>query len=1060
MNPTFASQIFATNEKHRFVTSNMEAFGRDQERRNQADTKGYRDLITRPALREHSHQDQRTKDPNAGKITREERRLTREQFLESQNRKNTEADKLRQLKLSQQKAYKQDLDNQIKDSVVKQPGDKSGLTGLNIGSRRNVDERGLARAWDQQLDEKAQRVQSARLLKEKERKDIEDRFKNPLPKTNRKEVMDQYRSELDHQRQEKFNIQPKDSRIGPSNLSLKFEPDRKHCKEKYKKDLEGQVKAKNQREHENRQISQKEDVDRIERYKQSDFRSPIENQTSAEYKTELDAQNALKKAHQRDLDNAEREAIKNSTGLNIGNYHPDYRQELKEALNAQIQEKALKEGAKAYRNNQNHEDRAFREKMTLLAQQELKSDGQNLTYKQELDQQLASQKAQKQLEKDLDNAVDNTGLKIGNYHPSYQNHLKAMLDEQTLYKKTIELAEKQAELKADQSRLNLLKKSADFNNDDLNGGENPHLRELQAQIAMNEALKALPTDEGTKTSLDIDNYKQYDRQKYKAEQLKQIEEVKHRKLLSQLEERAVDEKNSKLNAYSADLYNQDYLASLSGADRQTFLDSLKAQIEAKRLEQAANNDNSTRFEGLDLKSERKFDYKKLSKEAYATEMQRLKAKLDSGNNLTENELLGAGWVLQNEENLVGLEKQLAEDLKQQIADRQNRERAEKELSRKEGYGEGLPLGKYKPEYAAHLKEILDTQLKEKEDLKAQEKAVELKNEQANNKLLLRYLEENPDLPPNYLKALQEQIAHNKQISDLESLRENQPYLTGLPIGSYIPPDKKALLEGLSAQLKEKEEARLKAIQEAKIPSGFYANLEEEENTPSGNPFLDELLSQIRQDRKRAYDEKMADKLPSQGLNLGNYHPDYAEELSAVLKQQISEKELARMESKKADREAGRISFPLELSETDPVEDKAKILEAKHWEIQDIAKRAGVSTEGFEGYQKSQFRDFLLDQIASKSLSNDEKDRKELLKLSSLARNLSIDPEVLSHDQITTKLKLKGLVLEDKKNYLDKKREKKDFEKYTDKLMIEGLVNQENQRKAQEQSIKKVIFRLI
>ena len=887
------------------------------------------------------------------------------------------------------------------------------MTGLNVGNY-HPDHSGYAQQLQEQIASKTAAKQKD--LQRERDFDLQQAGRlQSAPQTSHKSLEQQnklrYRQDLDEQVKAARNSQQAPGDLG---VSLQFEQDRVFEKEAYRRDLDQQVQSKNRQKEEGLHRSRQQEAEylrRISSATEPQIRTEEKNSRST-YKQQLDLQNELNNARRQELELKEKIEILNSTGLPLGKYNPNHKEYLKTELTKQICEKETQK--QLLLADKQAQDAEYLEKVrahVLANQPEYNyAPAPQLTYKEQLDLQNASLQDLKkaQQERDLQEERNITGLPLGKYHPDHRDELRKGLQQQMEEKKQ-QLGQQEEE--RIRREKHLLEQAASVKPLDPlqlhREAEASYRGELYQQAQANRALskeRALRElqEERAVTGLPLGKYHPDHRDELRSALDSQVREKRDRLEELQRVKREQESEHLRLlnsvrqpDAGQASREVQESYKSQLDEQNRGLEEIKKLQSEVERLEMLNNT-------GLKIGDYKPYDREALKRELEA-QMEQKRALRDSERrNQKSVERLqleqidrlleqhrASGHLTSDELNLhkAGLIEQIRRNSAARNSDRE-RDRLEARSST------GLPLGLYNPDHREELKHALETQIEEKK--------VRAERERSQSKELDRTI---LDGIAKALEAGRNSVTTDRFgrefLSDLESQaaeerrrkQEERDFRrlgdSGLGVGDYKGYDKQELVRALQSQIEEKQQLRTAS----KVAARDQNQRREEEiehlrkiqaalqsSTDPGEidrilkqdyrGQLDEQTETRRRDRQHLSKRQLEEERLATGLKVGQYNPDFREELKTALLKQMGENEQKRSEARERDlAEEKSILRQIRQAEQPPEQqaaaDQYLKAQAKRRDLEELAKSVGLDIGHYQGYEKQEFRAYLDRQIGEK-----------------------------------------------------------------------------------------------
>ena len=834
--------------------------------------------------------------------------------------------------LEAQRKYKSELENQILLNQSLKARVPEGAVGLNVGHDRHWDKDAYKSELDHQVALKdLQRSQLNSKLSREDRERLE-RIKNIPIKDERGEEKDfkkRYKTELDEQNKFvqalKDEERKKNEQLSHNDQGLplgKYNPDYKDLL-----DYELRKQIAEKQDEKNRNLAAKKAEARAAQEKaqiMSDSAYTHDYKKPVSYVKELESQIDQNKAARDAAQLRDRQEEQAMTGLPLGLYNPDYREELKRSLDHQVEEKReRKENLKRQELAKEH-DRL--QSISAMPQENPVAINAEIAqqYRRQLDHQTQAEAEIKKCREELQRLeeLNNTGLKIGNYVPYDREAHKQGLLSQIHSKEDALKQNKEKTRDLENQRLRLIREQeltlpdpreieADTNSKFIEG--------LKDQINNNSRLKAKNRErdlqeEQAATGLPLGLYNPDYREELKRSLDHQVEEKRERK---RGENDARREHDRRVLAMLEEARQRNDPADIASVERQLkreYYDDLRHQAmqnsEVKAEKAQRDLEEMRASTGLPLG---------LYKPDYREELRR---GLES--QVAEKRLIAAQrkqQVLEKELGDLELQRRYVEsvgepiqtkwdeglvhDLQQQM--KENHERKLKEKAYYKAGDGGLNIGDYKGYDKQALIRELKRQIEEKENL-----AKNLKNNEARKEAeeLGRRLQALTNMSSHEIDIHHEKEKYKKQLDDQRRLEKEQSAekrahelaeekaSTGLRLGLYNPDYREELKQGLLDQMAEKQEQkrtyrerelsnekeRLKLIEEATRLDRLAANEED---------YYRELDRQVEQNRLRAEAAKrqeLEDIAKSVGFNIGNYQGYNKDEFRQYLNAQIAEKE--------------------------------------------------------------------------------------------------------------------------------------------------------------------------
>ena len=968
---------------------------------------GYRDLITRPGEVKVDTKGTNTKRCQSATHNAEERA----RFEEMAILRGLEEQKSRRLEEEKRKEYRKELDKQSLDHKMREyhsrvqtlQDEREKHVGFNIGGYHS-DSRHLADDWKRAVTEKSLRKEHDARLKLHEREELDARHsKADLQDKEANNASHRaYKKQLDDQIELERQLRRSPSVGG---VSLQFGADYRIDKAKYKSELDQQVKDKNRLKNQKKASELQEDIDRIHRHQSAVLKDAREEERRAKssYRSQLDIQTDWNSRLTEDKRRKDFEEEKNAQGLNIGNYHPNYKNLLKEVWGKQLAEKRLSEDLAKKEKQAEQLLRLRNHPSEYLGRSELFEP--QLTYKEELDIQnkhLRDLKEHNRVQ-NLEEERAITGLPLGKYSPNYKQELRDGLQSQIQSNRRSREHEAAERRKLEQEYLRKVNEiHGNYSAQEIFDDTNRYRSDLKSQIDYNSKLKEEEKRsekelERASQGLPLGNYKPNYREEWKKGLDAQVDEKRLRKEYERKQEKEDERRrNASLDVVGVRFDDEE-------GERASFARELGEQVkerEARRRREVAEEKEMERnasglkigdyvpYDKNELKNvlQLQMKHNKHRKDAESVEkLQDEKNRLSVFNSQGQD----ADW---NDPTVDQYRRDLAEQIEGNSKLRNQRKMQERI---EEQYARGLPLGLYSPNYKDELKKGLDSQLLEKDLRKKREQQLtmqeELKILEQQRRNLELNLEDQEGFNPQqeFCKELKEQIKIDQERKNEQREFDRLPD-QGLGIGDYKGYDKAALKEGLQRQIEEKRDRSRRERQDSlrrSHPGLPYSEvLMDGEDISTRNEFRRGLDEQVRENSRRKADLERLEREEERAatsLKLGNYHPNYRDQLRRDLRTMIDENETSKKQSKAeeliADKERLRLSNEeyerANQAINDPnyynklneqiVHNRELNSQRRRRDLEDLASDMGMSLGDYKGHDKDEFRRYLDEQIASK-----------------------------------------------------------------------------------------------
>ena len=857
------------------------------------------------------------------------------------NRHNTVADQ-KQLSQASKEQYRQELSKQIQTNKLYAQGDAKGGISLELGPGQSYNKEEFKRGLDKQLEEKnlsrKEQLYKSKLDDLNHLQQIQSSRANYSSDVNRNQN-ELYKSQLAAQREEDrarlTNQKKQEDLLALNDHGLpigNYNPD---YKEYLASELQKQIQDKNAQKDQEKAQKQHEENERLRKYKQAESAAKLNQsyQFKPDYKSELDHQNeelrTLKEQNRLQQIKEER----NQTGLPLGQYNPDYREELKRGLDQQVNEKA-----KLSQKQKQYEQEGDRQRLDLITRamsaDPRRVDKDNLArYKVELDEQAKSNNDLKQLlaQQQRLEEKNQTGLNIGNYKSYDRNLFRQGLEEQIDQAKRQNMMQQQENLESELKRLSFIRQAENEYTDphQIERGLTEQLRSgLDEQVHQNSIKKNAERnrdvqEELNQTGLPLGRYNP----NYKEELISTLnEQIKHkraqqaaekeqkiafeRELLNRIEE-AKRQHDPKLAAkYERDLKNG-------------YFDELKSQIYNNKIEKEAQSklekDKERNHQGLplglynpDYREELKRGLDRQVEEKQFAESRRKQQKLEDEQNIIRLQQKQGSEFISKEEQTQ--QQAYVADLKEQALKDSYRKQQEKAYFNTQDAG--LQIGDYKGYDKQDLIDYLQKQIQEKKTQASKNKqANQLKDiEEAQMRLsALRNTQDltelNKRMQEEFRRQLDEQRLGNERLNEARTRKEleEERNQTGLKLGLYRPDYKDELRESLLRQMEADEAKKSQAKKRERSEDNDRLRQIEEaarqlDPIKNNDEFYRDLAEQVAQNKEsaeRARRQELEELANSVGLNIGNYKGYDKDEFRKYLNRQIAEKEEAMKASKVA-----------------------------------------------------------------------------------------------------------------------------------------------------------------
>ena len=856
------------------------------------------------------------------------------------NKNNTAADKKYQEQVSKE-SYRQELSKQIQSNKHYNQRNETGGVSLELGPGQSYDKQEFRRGLDKQLEEKnlskqeqkyksklddlnhLQQIQSSRANQPSDtNKSQSEAYKNQLAIQR-----DEDRNRLINQKKQEDTLAINDHGLPIGN----YNPD---YKEYLASELQKQIKGKKAEKDQEKAQKQLEEHERLRKYKQAESAAKLNQSyhTKPDYRSELDHQNQQLK-NIKEI-NRQQEIIeeRNQTGLPLGLYSPDYREELRKGLDQQVHDKNI-----LHSKQKQYEQEGDKQRLDMITRatsaDPRRVDRDNLNrYKLELDQQNKGNNNLKQLltEQQRLEEQNQTGLNIGNYKSYDKELFRKGLEEQMDQAKRQTMLNQQENLESELRRLAFIR-SAEKEYAD------PHLIEkgfandlrsgLDEQVNQNNIRKNAQRnrdvqEELNQTGLPLGKYNP----NYKEELIQTLnEQIKDKKAqqAADKEKKIEYERELQSRIDDAKRAHDPKLAAKYERDlKNGYFDDLKNQIENNRIGRDHKNkleqDEERNHQGLrlglynpDYRDELKRGLDKQVEEKLETDAKRKQQKLDYElSNIRLQQQQGLNNHEQDEHELQ--QKAYVADLKEQAIQDSQRKQREKAYFNTPDLG--LQIGDYKGYDKQALIDYLQKQIQEKKLQASRTKQANQFRDVEQAEMRLSALKHTQDpaelnrrMQEEFRRQLDEQKQSNEQSSQAKLRREieEERNQTGLKLGLYRPDYKDELRESLLKQM-EGDEARKVAIKQRE-QSEDRINLKQIEDAArqldpikNNDEFYRDLAEQVSQNREHAEKARrleLEELANSVGLNIGNYKGYDKDEFRQYLNRQIGEKEEAMKASK-------------------------------------------------------------------------------------------------------------------------------------------------------------------
>ena len=829
--------------------------------------------------------------------------------------------------------YRSELANQIDIDRALKLGESRGAVGLQIGQDRDLDKEAYKHDLDHQV---ASKKITKQVIGAKSRKEDLERLQRisgmPIKDElgEQKQMRADYRNQLDAQnevtRDLKESQRMREEAEARASQGLPIGNYNPNYKEYLDKELRRQIQEKEevrQRQRDEKHTKDTEYLSKIQRAKDAAL-ADIQYQPGSNFNQDLNDQIA---GNRRLRDQEKQRAIEEeraATGLPLGLYRPDYRDELKRGLDGQVAEKRERQASSKRETLQQERDRLAR--ISGIPQPDIESMNkqQAFEYKVQLDSQVEHRSNIRNLQKELQLLEDqnNTGLRIGDYKPYDREALKLDLLYQIDQKKQACRHDKEKTRELERERLNIIKEMEggmpDYNqvaaeqnskftsglNEQITSNADYRSRARQRDQDEERAATGLPLGlyrpdyrDELKRGLDGQVAEKRERQEREVSQRREYE----RNLLRQLEE--ARQRNDPADALRIEKeLKKDYYGELT--DQAAFNARVKSELARREKDELrASTGLPLGLYNPDFRDELKhgLDQQVLEK--------RLKDSQSRQNNLeTELEHLEMQrrcMEAQGEPSSNRWDDRLIQDLKAQMQTDEYKKIQEKNYQKSGDLG--LKIGDYKGYDKDALIRALQQQISQKQDLarsmkshEAQREAQELQKRLDAFRQLPDYQKLDRDDKMSYKRMLDGQRGAERNIKDADRARNlaEDRNNTGLPLGMYNPDYRDELKQGLLEQIEQKQShqrdekhnelnqeiERLRLITEA----GW-----DNTNSVSEEQYYRELQEQVANNQARAQvakREELEEIAKSVGLNLGNYQGYDKDEFRHYLAKQISEKE--------------------------------------------------------------------------------------------------------------------------------------------------------------------------
>ena len=833
-----------------------------------------------------------------------------------------------------QKKYKTELDRQVDENNRLRPREPEGAVTLGFGPDREFDKDKYRADLDSQVNQKYSAKRNQQLQKQQDDAEMLRRIKSAqdsfIPADPRSQMSD-YKNDLDKQaagnqlRNEARRRQDELEALKSNGLPLgQYNPNYKeYLNEELRRQIEekriaqGQVDAK----------KRAEDQAYLEKLRiAAEANEPFDQlRVPASYKEELDKQATQNRNLRAENERREKEEFAKMTGLPLGMYNPNYKDELMRGLRDQINDKNARSQL------QKEADLlADRERQALLARaNDLNNAGQevaNMTdeYRRQLEAQVKSDDVLKQYKKELARLeeMNHTGLNIGDHVPYDKAEFRKGLRSQMDQKKADRDRERQLNRDEDQARAELLRLAQLESMDPalVDRDQVERLRSgLDAQTRLNSELKELQRqrdleEERNATGLPLGkynpNYKdalrrgldsQIQDKKERDARQKQDEIMQEKLLMDQIE--AARRANDPALAQQLEKeYQRRYYNDLT--------DQANLNADARRRQAAQDLEEYRKATGLPLGLYNP-DFREELKEALDKQIteKRLLAKRNKADKL-QKEL--ADLELQRralDENYDPINKKYTSDYMRDLKDQMDLDNIRKKEERdyiKAGDNCLLPYSDYRGYDKQALLDGLRRQIEEKRAFAKDSKRADAMRDAEDAERRLRALENLNDpvqfdkqAKEEYKRMLDEQNRLNQGLKSDQNRRDALEALshTGLPLGLYNPDYTDELRDGLRKQIDEKERAK-RSEKERELGEDYERLRLMREAAQINEPVSDEqyykdLENQVAGNRLRAEQARrreLEELAKSVGLNLGNYKGYDKDEFRQQLNKQIAEKE--------------------------------------------------------------------------------------------------------------------------------------------------------------------------
>ena len=396
--------------------------------------------------------------------------------------------------------------------------------GLPLGEYNPDYREYLKRELGRQVNEK----EEAKEKEKKEKREREElarerervvRLSNMRNGDERREILS-YREELDIQnaglkelrRKEQERDLDEERRISGLPLGL-YSPD---YREVLRRGLDTQVEEKRERTEKEERERLKKERDMIVKLGYVDHINvrEVDREMARELREGLDEQTRQKIEKSKDMTARDREEERKLTGLPLGLYRPDHREELRRGLDSQLEEKREREASA--RKTVIDQEKEWARRLNSVERDDPASLDREVKegYRRDLDLQSGGNREVDRLKRELERLeeLNNTGLNIGDYKPYDREVLKSGLLSQMEEKKKLEEEMRNRDRYEDRERGESIRRSGEEQWSGINEEKEQWMRDLNSQINDNresrESLRARDRKEAREsTGLPLGMYR-------------------------------------------------------------------------------------------------------------------------------------------------------------------------------------------------------------------------------------------------------------------------------------------------------------------------------------------------------------------------------------------------------------------------------------------------------------------------------------------------------------------------------------------------------------------------